>query len=168
MAAANTGYVQPTGSIRYGDGHIAHPYFAEAAITPGYLVLQGTAVNQVKVNTAGNQNFLGVADINSDAAAEDLSVMTHPFALNDECIVIQSGIVIVVADTAGIVAGEYVQVGISTSGMVDVYTSTAAAAGDTYVTATADTILGEIRDTCGRALETAASGSKALINLRAN
>jgi phosphoserine aminotransferase len=155
----------PTGSVRYGDDHIANPYFAEGVITPTNLVLQGTAVNQVKINTAGNQNVIGVADVNSDALAEDLDVLTHAYASGDECVVIQSGIVVVVADTAGIVAGEKVMVGISTSGFVDVYTSTAAQAADTYKTANLDLIAGEIREIIGHALTTAATTVKALILL---
>ena len=165
MAAANTRYVMPTGQVRYGDDHIANPYFAEGAITPTNLVKQGTAVNQCVVNSVGNKEVLGVADVNSDAAAEDLNTLTHAYAAGDECVVIQSGIVVIVADTGGITAGKKVMVGKADGAEVDDYTDTAANAGDTYLTTNLELIKDEIGLIIGLALTTAATTVKGLILL---
>lgn len=154
MAASTIGVKVPTYAIKCGGNTIVLAKVAEGAITPGDLVMSGTAAYQVLVNTG---SATGVADLNEDAVADKENPMTHDFAAGDRCNVICNGMVRVIADAAGMTADEKAQEGGTTAYMVGDLDSTAVSAGDTYKTADYTAIIGGLRTCIGVNLTTAAT-----------
>lgn len=150
----NTGIRVPTNSIACGN-NIKVSMIAEGAITPGMVVMKGTADNQVLVATANALSVMGVADLNRNARARTNVTLMTAYAAGDQLEVIVWGFVRVIADTGGILAGSIVVMGANTSGSVRTAPYTAPPGTDTYTTAgmTAsllcrDTLLGRAFTTC--------------------
>lgn len=154
MAASTIGVHVPTYAIQCGGNTIIVAKVAEAAITPGDLVMSGTAAYQVVVNTGAP---IGVADLNHDAVLDNNNPMTHDFAAGDRCNVICNGMVRVIADAAGFTADEKVMPGTTTAYMVGDLDSTAVSAADTYKTADFTSIIAGLRTCIGVAQTSAAT-----------
>jgi hypothetical protein len=158
----NLGIVVPASHTFAAGENLKVPYVAEGAITPGLMVMKGTADNQVLLATAGAKNILGVADINRNAVSRGLTPLTA-FAAGEILEVIVSGFVSVLADTAGITAGRKVMTGAATSGRVEDYLDTATAGA--WAQANQEAQKDELGMVIGRAFTTAAAGSRAVIHL---
>lgn len=164
MAAAVVAIHVPTYAIRAGGSHGTAYKVAESAITPGDLTQQGTAEYHVAAGGTGVRPN-GVADLNYDAAAEDLDILTHDFAANDECIILTSGRVRVIAGAAAMTFGVAAMVGTTAGTDVEDLTATAANAGDTYKTTNLDLIMTEVRTTIGMNMTTTAKTVAGVIDL---
>jgi len=157
----NLGIEVPANAFACGE-NIKVPYVAEDAITPGMLVMKGTADNQVLLCTAGAKNALGIADLNRNAVSRGLTPLTA-YVAGETLEVIVFGFVSVEADTHGITAGAKVGVGTHTSGHVE--NNQDQAVGGAFNQAELELVKDELGMLIGRAFTTAAAGNRAVIFL---
>ena len=114
MAAEDMGITIPSAAIYMGGGNptIIH-LTASEAITPGDNVVNVSgSASTVEMCDAGDDEYIGTADLNANAALDNNNPLTHDFATGEVVPVIVGNChVRKIADTAGVNKGNIVRIG---------------------------------------------------------